>query len=83
MPLQPRRDRGYGDAPEGRVYALDAAAPSPGDYTVTAVDQAGHRIEVRLHVEQPRQGRWLAPALVLLVALAALGTMTGRKWVRV
>lgn len=43
----------------------------------------GHRVEVRLHVEQPRQGWWLAPALVLLVALAGLGTMTGRRWVRV
>ncbi|ALL00774.1 hypothetical protein Pyrde_0724 [Pyrodictium delaneyi] len=69
--------------PRGRVYRLDAASLPPGNYTVIAVDQAGNSIEVRLHVEPARQGRWLAPALVLLVALAGLGTMTGRKWVRV
>lgn len=68
--------------PRGRVYTLDAASLPPGSYTVAAVDQAGNSIEVRLHVEPAKQGRWLAPALVLLVMLAGLGTMTGRKWVR-
>ncbi|OWJ55590.1 hypothetical protein [Pyrodictium delaneyi] len=66
-----------------RVYRLGAASLPPGNYTVAAVDQAGHRVEVRLHVEPAKQGQWLAPALVLLVVLAGLGTMTGRKWVQV
>ncbi len=71
------------DRPRGRVYALDAAALPPGNYTVIAVDQAGHTLTLRLRVEPARQGQWLVPALVLLIVLAAIGTMTGRKWVRV
>ena len=69
--------------PRGRLYRLNAAMLPPGNYTLVAVDQAGHRLKIKLHVEQPQQSLQLAPILVLLTLLAGLGIMTGRKWVRV